>query len=458
MQVVSGGRSLWIYTLLFTSLQLWRGLSASESCTTLPKPMLHIYLKSKDSVVLVCRTPEGHRGVVFRLYRLREEVDSKELQSSVDEVQFTVSVNNGDSGEDELFCCLYKDRQGCYSAFSPYLTLKHQRDAAPSPSTPSLPPPLLSVEPSSGVVKRGDMLSFSCSVPDLPSQSQSKSGSNNLPTYLLLKAAERTGTTSVIQQPRASQVSSPEPRPGVFTVGPVSGGEQGEYTCLYQVTNRRRLVNSTVSNVVQVTITDMLPLPMLVLQQQTDVWHLVCTGSPAYPGAVFSLYLVDDDLPVATQHSNAFNHQATFAVPVQDTPVVLYQCQYSVLLGSSWHHSERSRHLAVNRGIFPPSKSDMPGLYWPLVLGSCSAVVLFLCSVALVVVVVHRKVKAVAEKKKKRQEAQFWSQVHAKDHVVDLTLHRSSFLSQERATGDNETSFRSPVWSSLSTFTTTTQH
>lgn len=29
---------------------------------------------------------------------------------------------------------------------------------------------------------------------------------------------------------------------------------------------------------------------------------------------------------------------------------------------------------------------------------------------------------------------------------------------QERATGDNETSFRSPVWSSLSTFTTTTQH
>lgn len=95
---------------------------------------------------------------------------------------------------------------------------------------------------------------------------------------------------------------------------------------------------------------DMLPLPMLVLQQQTDVWHLVCTGSPAYPGAVFSLYLVDDDLSVATQHSNAFNHQATFAVPVQDTPVVLYQCQYSVLLGSSWHHSERSRHLAVNRG------------------------------------------------------------------------------------------------------------
>lgn len=38
---------------------------------------------------------------------------------------------------------------------------------------------------------------------------------------------------------------------------------------------------------------DLLPTPTLVQQQQSDVWHLLCKGSPAYPGAVFSLYLGD---------------------------------------------------------------------------------------------------------------------------------------------------------------------
>ena len=61
--------------------------------------------------------------------------------------------------------------------------------------------------------------------------------------------------TSVIPQPQASQVSTSEAHPGVFTLGPVWGGEEGEYTCLYQIAKRRGLVNSTVSNAVQITIT-----------------------------------------------------------------------------------------------------------------------------------------------------------------------------------------------------------
>ncbi|XP_070684219.1 uncharacterized protein [Pempheris klunzingeri] len=457
MQLVSGGQSLWIYTLLLTSLQLWGRLSASTSSPTLPAPTLDIYLGSKDSVVLVCRAPEGHRGVLFKLYRFREKVDSLGLESSAQEVQFTVRVREGDSGQPELFCCLYKDQDGRYSAFSPYFQLEHQKDAAPTRSVPSFPPPVLSVQPSTGVVKHGDMLSFSCSVPARLSKPQSQSSHNNKPvTFLLLRTAEETGATSIVLQPQASQVSNPEPQPGVFTVGPVRGGEEGKYTCLYQITKKRGLVNSTVSNMVQITVTDALPVPTLVLQQQTDVWHLLCTGSPAYPGAVFSLYLADNELPVASHHATLIHHQATFPVPVQDTPMALYQCQYSVLLGRKWSSSERSLSLAVTRGNPPPSSPDLSGVDWPLVLGSFSAVVLFLCSVALVAVVAHRKVKAAAEEKKKRQEAQFWTQVHAKDHVVDLTLRRTSFATQEWASADTttETASRSPLWNSLSTFTT----
>lgn len=49
-------------------------LSASTSSPILPAPMLDIYSRSKDSVALVCRVPEGHLGVHFMLYRQTEKV------------------------------------------------------------------------------------------------------------------------------------------------------------------------------------------------------------------------------------------------------------------------------------------------------------------------------------------------------------------------------------------------
>lgn len=95
---------------------------------------------------------------------------------------------------------------------------------------------------------------------------------------------------------------------------------------------------------------DVLPRPTLVLQQQTDVWHLLCTGSPAYPGALFSLYLADNELPIDTHQASHIQHQATFPVPVQDTLMVSYQCQYSVFLGKTWTSSGRSVALTVAKG------------------------------------------------------------------------------------------------------------
>lgn len=96
--------------------------------------------------------------------------------------------------------------------------------------------------------------------------------------------------------------------------------------------------------------TDLLPTPTLVLQRQKEVWRLLCTGSPSYPGAVFSLYLGADELPIATHSAAIIHHQVTFPIPVQDAPVGLYQCQYSVLLGKKWSHSERSPPLLLTKG------------------------------------------------------------------------------------------------------------
>ncbi|XP_054635427.1 uncharacterized protein LOC129182856 [Dunckerocampus dactyliophorus] len=339
-----GGQSFW--TLILTSLSLLGGLLASTSSLSPAAPKLLIHSWSTSSALLVCRASEGQRGVQFILFRFREEVDSMELQSPAEEVHFTVQLKKGT--EPELFCCLYKNLQGLYSAVSPYLPIEQQRGVSPPSAIPSLPPPFLSVEP-------------------------------------------------------------PSDKP------------------------------------------DKLPVPTILLQQHTQVWHMLCTGSPAYPGAVFTLYLLDSQRPVSSHRVQATSHETTFPVPVQDTLVAFYQCQYSVLLGGKWTNSERSRPLAVSRGLPPASTPDVPSVDWPLVLGCFSAVVLFLCSVALVAVVLHKRVKAAAEEKKKRQEAKFWTEVHTKDHVVDLTVRCSSVTSQEWANGN--TTSRSPLWNSLATFT-----
>lgn len=119
---------------------------------------------------------------------------------------------------------------------------------------PVLPAPVLSVQPSSGVVTHGDVLSFRCSMPPLPPQSQlGPRNSNGRPaTFLLLRTDGGTGVTSAVPQAPAGQMTNAQTQPGVFSVGPVEGEEGGEYACLYQITG---LVNSTVSNKVRVIIT-----------------------------------------------------------------------------------------------------------------------------------------------------------------------------------------------------------
>lgn len=67
---------------------------------------------------------------------------------------------------------------------------------------------------------------------------------------------------------------------------------------------------------------------------------------------MFSLYLADSDSErsVTTQTAAESHHEVMFPVLVQDTPLALYQCQYSVHLGGILRSSERSPPLAVAKG------------------------------------------------------------------------------------------------------------
>ena len=99
-----------------------------------PKPQLHFMLYRvrvkviiKDVYVFVvvsCFTSGLWWFYSSLCFSLFIKVDSQELQSGAKEVRFTVRVEEGNSTQ--LYCCLYKDQDGRYSAFSPYLTLEHE--------------------------------------------------------------------------------------------------------------------------------------------------------------------------------------------------------------------------------------------------------------------------------------------------------------------------------------------
>ncbi|KAG7281655.1 hypothetical protein CRUP_019167 [Coryphaenoides rupestris] len=364
-------------------------ITTATRADTLPPPVLSVSSRSRDHVTLVCRAPPGQQGVLFNLYRFRQKGSGEAEFRLSDEMAAAAAAADS---QQQHYCCLYKNTMGLYSAFSPYLTLEQPPQpppgAAPTASPVPPPSPVLSVEPPGGRVRRGQTLSFHCS---LPAETQSQYGPRPL-TFLLVKTALVSGETSLVLQPEANQMpNSMTPQLRAFSLGPVQGGEGGSYVCMYQFSsNRRRLVNSTVSNVIQVTVTDLLPRPTLTLQQQPGslgVWHLSCRGSAAYPGSLFSLYRADSKQTVAAHQAPRSGHRTAFPIPVQDQETARYECRYSTLLGNHWSDSERSLPVEVTRGAGLSSS----GVDWPLLAGSFSAVVLFMAVVLLVVFVVQRK-------------------------------------------------------------------
>ncbi|XP_028977837.2 uncharacterized protein LOC105012196 isoform X2 [Esox lucius] len=438
--------SLWTLTVVTGCLRLW-GTVSSDS---IPAPSLIVVSSvgknTQGPVSLVCRAPEGHGGTLFRLNRFEELVDTRTFPTERREAHFTLQMTTY-SAQDDLYCCLYQS-QGTYSLFSPYVSLIQRGVSS------SLPPPLLSVQPPGGQVKHGQTLSFDCSL--APSQQ-----SVEPEAFLLLRTARVTRGSMVHPESLLVFRSTARARAGAFSLEPVRSQDGGSYTCLYQVAMPQQgLVNSTASPPVQVVVTEVLPPPTLSLDNQTGGGVLVCTGSPSYPGARFSLYRLGSVHPEATRDAPAIRHRALFALsslpPREDPMSDQFQCQYSALLGTEWSHSERTEPLAVSTVTEKNSESPplLPGpiyMDWPLVLGSLSALVLFLIILVVLSVAVKRKVKATVEKKRRRDAALLWTKLQSRDHIVDLTLTRISTSSQEWGIYDRPAE-ESPDRSHFSTF------
>ncbi|XP_051985884.1 uncharacterized protein LOC127646362 [Xyrauchen texanus] len=395
---------------LLTALIIIRQhFTAAGQPSVLEAPTLTQVAVRVSSVELVCQAPQGYGGFIFKLFKVQQLIDTVQHSTKQQEARFVLRENNTDNTN--LYCCQYEN-----SMYSSYM----KPDPKFSISTP--PPPHLVVEPSSSHAMLGKTLSFHCQASPTPQE---------LPeAFLLLQRARGTPGSMVAPFKLVSQ--SQQSRFSVRITGHEDGGE---YMCLYQITlPNTGQVNSTASQPVYINVIE-LPVPTLSISHQGGE-VLECVGSPSYPQAFFSLFIVGTPSHYATHQASPTQHSARFPILTQYEHNTMFQCQYSVQLGNSWAYSKMSIPVTLpcitGHHLCTPSSADNTGnTDLALIVGSLSAGVLVLMVVSLLGFAIHKHVKATAVSRWQREQEKLWNRVHSRDHIVDLTLKRIDIGSED---------------------------
>ncbi|XP_071265026.1 uncharacterized protein [Salvelinus alpinus] len=219
---------------------------------------------------------------------------------------------------------------------------KHSEDAGVVCSGLTLRMPILSATPSHSAFSPGEMVQFTCTVPQRIAITAN---------FDLLMG----GSSIMTQAVGTTQTSK------TFTLSSLQSAHQGRYSCLQQITqNGQKMISSSSSNSMDITIVVLLqPNISLSAPNGGMFWGLqgpevtrghsfsiTCSIQPQYPGGLFYLDFSGSN---RTETKPAVNHSASFHFPVAEyTDQGNYSCVYEVNVSTQSFHSIKTELLTVS--------------------------------------------------------------------------------------------------------------
>ncbi|XP_067878191.1 venom metalloproteinase inhibitor DM43-like [Heterodontus francisci] len=139
-----------------------------------------------------------------------------------------------------------------------------------------------------------------------------------------------------------------------FAIRNIKENNEGKYKCLYQRTVSGRTAVSPFSDLIQITVIDNLPKPLIYLTSESDIVlrgtkiQFLCKGPEEYPSNIFHLYQNNSTTPVQLQTAAEGNHSVLFSIDVaEQSEETTYKCGYKASVFGRLMHSTSSRSVKV---------------------------------------------------------------------------------------------------------------
>ncbi|XP_058624197.1 uncharacterized protein LOC131535396, partial [Onychostoma macrolepis] len=354
---------------LIKSVNITRNSVRSAGDLHLPTLSLtsrHAAVSPGENIQFNCTTPKPRCNATaeFQLFRNGSSVSS---QTHVSSVTFNL-VNVYVSHQGSYSCC-YSYQNNNYQKKSPLsntVIINVVNLQQPSISH-SAPDGWFHVGPQGPVINRGHSFTIICSI-----QSQYPGGS-----FYLFRGSSITRTESAVSHSAS------------FFFPEADFSQEGNYSCVYEVSVSSRSFRSSASELLLITITVNLQQPSI----DPDGWFhvgpqgpvitrghsftIICSIQSQYPGGSFHLFRGSN----ITRTESAVSHSASFFFPEADyLHEGNYSCVYEVSVSSRSFRSSASELLLITI-----TASLLP------VIGAAVSAVLLLLSVLIIILLLKRR-------------------------------------------------------------------